>query len=104
MQMQSWTIEMDVPFIELEPPTERAPRAEVGFMSEMLSASVLSSAADWFTERDEAPTKIDGKVRVFGEPMKLKKRGRAKEKDISSKHPDGPGPSLESVISNFVKD
>lgn len=40
---------------------------------------------------EEAPTRIDGKVRVFGEP-------------IAPRHPDGPGPSLESVLVSYVDD
>lgn len=104
--MQTWTIELDVPVIEPEPPppTRRAPHAELGFMSEMLTPETLGSAAFWFTEKfsetDEAPTRIDGKIRVFGEPIKLTKRGRMK--DPTPKHPDGPGPSLESVLTKLV--
>ena len=89
MQMQAWTIEMDVPMIEFEPmpETRREPRAR----------------DYWFTElSDEAPTKINGKIRVFGEPITLTKRD--KRPVTTPEHGDGPGPSLESVITSLVRD
>lgn len=102
MQMPVWTIEMDLPVIEMEiePPTLRAPYAELGFMSEIVSAQHISAAADWFTERD-VPPPSDGRVEVFGEPVKLKRRGA--KKAPAPKAAEGPGPSLESVLTSLVE-
>jgi hypothetical protein len=91
MELETWTIEADIPFIELDAPTRR-----------------MSLPPFWCTDElgdDEAPTRIDGKVRVLGDPMELKKRaerGKRRASVPAPKHADGPGPSIHFVVTRYI--
>lgn len=110
MPMDPWTI-------DVAPPTERAPRAELGRMKETLSPAMLDSAATWRAEAgqsDRAPGTIQGApaqevVTVLGSAMKLRKRGssragitRAVPLPVVHRWAGEAGPSIASVIASFV--
>jgi hypothetical protein len=91
MDLQVWTIEADIPFIELEPATRP-----------------LSLRPCWCTDElgdEEAPTIVNGRVRVFGDPIELNERAKPGKRRVSTpapKHADGPGPSIHSVITRYI--
>lgn len=54
----------------------------------------------WEHAEDERPTDVDPRLRVLGEPVRLRKRGAL----IAEIAEDGgsPGPSLESVLTTLA--
>lgn len=93
--MPEWTIELDVPDLDLEPPPTRRMPPPAWFVDDTSPPELL----------DEAPTRVDGKIRVFGEPIELNKRsacGSRRATIPAPKWPDGPGPSLHSVITRYI--
>lgn len=102
MHMPTWTIECDVPMLDLEPPpTRRVPFPQHWFTEQ----PEMDSGFGFGSELDEAPTRIDGKVRVFGDPIELNRRGPHGSKRATipaPKHADGPGPSIHSVVTRYI--